>query len=73
MHQQELNIVDVADKESLVAGGGHVTGLLVRAEADLLHLLDFTSVSQNVQIWISRETYRRQDLLAPEQIGRAHV
>lgn len=34
VHQQELNIVDVADKESLVAGGGHVTGLLVRAEAD---------------------------------------
>ena len=29
VHEQELNIIDVADEESLVAGGGHVASLLV--------------------------------------------
>lgn len=35
VHHQQLNIVDVADEEGLVAGGHHVTGLLVGAKADL--------------------------------------
>ena len=35
MHQQQLDILDVVDDESLVAGGHHVTGLLVGAESDL--------------------------------------
>jgi cytosine/adenosine deaminase-related metal-dependent hydrolase len=35
VHQQQLDILDVADEEGLVAGGGHVASLLVGAEADL--------------------------------------
>lgn len=35
VHKEKLDIVDVADEESLVAGGGHVAGLLVGAIADL--------------------------------------
>ena len=35
MHEQELNVLGVADEESLVAGGHHEAGLLVGAEADL--------------------------------------
>lgn len=35
VHQQKLNIVGVADKEGLVAGGHHVTGLLVGTETNL--------------------------------------
>ena len=35
MHEQQLNVVGVADEEGLVAGGGHVAGLLVGAETDL--------------------------------------
>lgn len=37
VHQQELDILDVVDDEGLVAGGHHVTGLLVGAEADRGH------------------------------------
>lgn len=35
VHEKELDIVDVADEESLVAGGHHVAGALVGAIADL--------------------------------------
>lgn len=35
MHHQELDVLDVADKESLVAGGHHEAGLLVGAIANL--------------------------------------
>lgn len=35
VHEQELNIVGVADEERLVAGGHHVTGLLVGTETNL--------------------------------------
>ena len=35
VHQEELDVVDVADEERLVAGGHHVAGLLVGAIADL--------------------------------------
>ena len=35
MHQQQLDVLGVADKEGLVAGGHHVAGLLVGAESDL--------------------------------------
>lgn len=35
MHQEELDILGVVDKESLVAGGHHVAGLLVGAVTDL--------------------------------------
>ena len=35
VHEEELDILDVADEESLVAGGHHVAGLLVGAIADL--------------------------------------
>lgn len=35
MHEQQLDILDVVDDESLVAGGHHVAGLLVGAIADL--------------------------------------
>lgn len=35
VHQEELDVVDVADQEGLVAGGRQVTGLLVGAIADL--------------------------------------
>lgn len=35
VHQQKVDVVDVADEEGLVAGGHHVLGLLVGAEADL--------------------------------------
>lgn len=35
MHKEELDVTDVADEESLVAGGHHVLGLLVGTEADL--------------------------------------
>ncbi len=35
VHEEEFNIADVADEEGLVAGGGHVAGLLVGAESNL--------------------------------------
>lgn len=35
VHQQQLKVLDVVDEESLVAGGGQETGLLVGAVADL--------------------------------------
>lgn len=35
VHEEELDVLDVADKESLVARGHHVAGLLVGAIADL--------------------------------------
>lgn len=35
MHQEQLNVLDVADEEGLVAGGHHVAGLLVGAISDL--------------------------------------
>lgn len=37
VHQQQLKVLDVVDEESLVAGGGQETGLLVGAVADLGH------------------------------------
>jgi hypothetical protein len=35
VHEEELDVVDVADEEGLVAGGHHVAGLLVGTIADL--------------------------------------
>ena len=35
VHEQQLDVLDIADEESLVAGGHHEAGLLVGAEADL--------------------------------------
>ena len=35
VHEEELDVLNVADEESLVAGGHHVAGLLVGAIADL--------------------------------------
>jgi hypothetical protein len=35
VHEEELKVLDVVDEESLVAGGHHVTGLLVGTVADL--------------------------------------
>jgi len=35
VHEEELNVLDVADEERLVARGHHVLGLLVGAIADL--------------------------------------
>jgi len=37
VHEEELNVLSVADEESLVAGRHHVAGLLVGAEADRGH------------------------------------
>ena len=37
VHEKELDVLGVADKEGLVAGGHHVAGLLVGAEADRGH------------------------------------
>jgi hypothetical protein len=36
VHEEELKVLDVADEESLVAGGHHVAGLLVGTVADLV-------------------------------------
>jgi hypothetical protein len=35
VHEQELNVLGVVDKESLVAGGHHVAGLLVATITNL--------------------------------------
>ena len=35
VHEEQLDVLDVADEESLVAGGHHVLGLLVGAVSDL--------------------------------------
>jgi hypothetical protein len=35
VHEEELDVLDVADAERLVAGRHHVAGLLVGAIADL--------------------------------------
>lgn len=35
VHQQQLDVTDVADEEGLVAGGGQEAGLLVGTVADL--------------------------------------
>jgi hypothetical protein len=37
VHEEQLDILDVVDEEALVAGGHHVPGLLVGAEADRGH------------------------------------
>lgn len=37
VHEEQLKVLDVADEESLVAGGHHVAGLLVGTVADLLY------------------------------------
>lgn len=37
MHKEELDVADVVDEESLVAGGHHVAGLLVGSETDRGH------------------------------------
>jgi len=37
VHKEEVDLAWVVDEEDLVAGWGHVLGLLVAAEADLLH------------------------------------
>jgi hypothetical protein len=37
VHEEEVNVVFVVDEESLVAGGSHVTGLLVGSVADRGH------------------------------------
>jgi hypothetical protein len=44
VHEQQLDVLDVADKEGLVARGHHEAGLLVGAEADLQ---SFPSVSKS--------------------------
>jgi hypothetical protein len=43
VHEEELDVLDVADKESLVARGHHVAGLLVGAIADLEVATDHVS------------------------------
>jgi hypothetical protein len=35
VHEEQFDVLDVVDEEALVAGGHHVPGLLVGAEADL--------------------------------------
>ena len=35
VHEEELDVADVADDEGLVAGGHHVLGLLVGTVTDL--------------------------------------
>lgn len=37
MHEEKVELADVVDEESLVAGGHHVTGLLVGSVTDLGH------------------------------------
>lgn len=37
LHEKQLDVLDVMDKECLVAGRGHVPSLLVGAEADRGH------------------------------------
>jgi hypothetical protein len=35
VHEEEVDISDIVDKESLMAGGHHMAGLLVGTETDL--------------------------------------
>jgi hypothetical protein len=35
VHEEQFDVLNVVDEEALVAGGHHVPGLLVGAEADL--------------------------------------
>ena len=37
VHEEKVELADVVDEESLVAGGHHVAGLLVGTVADLLY------------------------------------
>lgn len=56
VHQQQLKVLDVVDEESLVAGGGQETGLLVGAVADLNK---FTSHQHTLflgQFFLSRQS-----------------
>lgn len=45
MHEEELELTDVVDKESLVAGRHHVAGLLVGSVTDLFVLERHRSAS----------------------------
>jgi hypothetical protein len=54
VHEQQLNILDVADQESLVAGRHHVASLLVGAIANLSQVisppLDFILLYSAIQL-----------------------
>ena len=50
MHHQELKVLDVVDKERLVARGHHVAGLLVGAIADLGHVLAATEATTDAVV-----------------------
>lgn len=39
MHEEEVDVAGVVDKEGLVAGGHHVAGLLVGAKTNLLRIV----------------------------------
>ena len=49
VHEEELDILDVADKEGTVAGGDHESGLLVGAVADLQKKRNISIPPQNSQ------------------------
>ena len=51
MHQEEVNIADVVDEESLVAGGHHVAGFLVRSETNLIIQSALSSILQIRRSW----------------------
>ena len=50
VHHQELKVLDVVDKERLVARGHHVAGLLVGAIADLGHVLAATEATTDAVV-----------------------
>lgn len=62
VHEQQLDILDVADKEGLVAGGHHEAGLLVGAESDL----QFASTTLSFSYSPRGGTYTGHDHAAPE-------
>jgi hypothetical protein len=55
VHEEQLDILDVVDEEALVAGGHHVPGLLVGAEADL------PNVFMLAKPYILQTLYRRHE------------
>lgn len=57
VHQQQLKVLDVVDEESLVAGGGQETGLLVGAVADLKQIHIASAHFVPWSIFLSRQEF----------------
>lgn len=64
VHEEEINVLSVVNEESLVAGGHHVSGLLVATVTDLLSVLAFTHCQ-----YIPNDSTRYDSKFDVDQVG----